>query len=74
MLCRLEGCETNERQEALELPSFDFATVCSATNSFSIDNKIGQGGFGVVYKVRTFSYLSDKKIYKVLIYLLSKVI
>ncbi|XP_057424955.1 cysteine-rich receptor-like protein kinase 10 [Lotus japonicus] len=29
---------------------FDFATVEAATNSFSDENKIGQGGFGVVYK------------------------
>ncbi|KAJ9671852.1 hypothetical protein PVL29_025511 [Vitis rotundifolia] len=44
------GSETNERQEDLEWPLFDLATICNATNNFSIDNKLGQGGFGSVYK------------------------
>lgn len=30
---------------------FDFGTIESATNRFSDDNKLGQGGFGEVYKV-----------------------
>ncbi|XP_050885887.1 cysteine-rich receptor-like protein kinase 44 isoform X3 [Lathyrus oleraceus] len=29
---------------------FDFATIEAATNCFSDENKIGRGGFGVVYK------------------------
>ncbi|CAM8996324.1 unnamed protein product [Rhodiola kirilowii] len=29
---------------------FDFETIKSATNNFSDDNKLGQGGFGSVYK------------------------
>nr|XP_043620638.1 putative receptor-like protein kinase At4g00960 [Erigeron canadensis] len=29
---------------------YDFCTVRAATNDFSEDNKIGQGGFGLVYK------------------------
>ncbi|KAL6894594.1 hypothetical protein ACP4OV_008692 [Aristida adscensionis] len=32
-----------------DLPSFDVETILAATNNFSIDNKIGQGGFGLVY-------------------------
>ncbi|KAF9617215.1 hypothetical protein IFM89_035097 [Coptis chinensis] len=32
----------------LEIPSFDFNTVSAATKNFS--NKLGQGGFGPVYK------------------------
>ncbi|KAF5195425.1 Cysteine-rich receptor-like protein kinase [Thalictrum thalictroides] len=35
-------------QGKLELPSFDLSTVAAATNNFS--NKLGQGGFGSVYK------------------------
>ena len=31
--------------------SFDSSTLRTATNNFSTDNKIGEGGFGPVYKV-----------------------
>jgi len=57
----------NERMEALssndvgailvnqyklkELPLFEFQVLAVATNNFSITNKLGQGGFGAVYKV-----------------------
>ncbi|GMP75041.1 hypothetical protein CsSME_00032261 [Camellia sinensis var. sinensis] len=34
----------------LELPLFDLGTIFAATNKFSSGNKIGQGGFGSVYK------------------------
>ncbi|KAI4332978.1 hypothetical protein L6164_017838 [Bauhinia variegata] len=37
-------------REDLELPLFDFDTIAHATNNFSSDNKLGQGGFGPVYK------------------------
>ncbi|XP_061336850.1 G-type lectin S-receptor-like serine/threonine-protein kinase At4g27290 [Gastrolobium bilobum] len=37
-------------QEDLELPLFNLATIVHATNNFSTDNKLGQGGFGPVYK------------------------
>ncbi|AES68952.1 putative protein kinase RLK-Pelle-DLSV family [Medicago truncatula] len=29
---------------------FDFSTITNATNNFSIRNKLGEGGFGAVYK------------------------
>jgi len=35
----------------VEFLQFDLATVEAATNRFSDENKIGHGGFGVVYKV-----------------------
>ncbi|KAK9106980.1 hypothetical protein Syun_022991 [Stephania yunnanensis] len=34
----------------VELPFFSFLSVSTATNNFSNANKIGQGGFGPVYK------------------------
>ncbi|XP_042039074.1 G-type lectin S-receptor-like serine/threonine-protein kinase At4g27290 [Salvia splendens] len=34
----------------LELPQFDLSIIVKATNDFSMDNKLGEGGFGPVYK------------------------
>ncbi|XP_022717011.1 G-type lectin S-receptor-like serine/threonine-protein kinase At4g27290 isoform X1 [Durio zibethinus] len=38
------------QKEGLELPLFDFATIACATGNFSTANKLGEGGFGSVYK------------------------
>lgn len=40
-----------EEEDDLELPLFDTNTIATATNNFSFTNKIGEGGFGPVYKV-----------------------
>ncbi|XP_011030957.1 PREDICTED: G-type lectin S-receptor-like serine/threonine-protein kinase At4g27290 [Populus euphratica] len=37
-------------KEDLDLPLFDLDIVACATNNFSADNKLGEGGFGPVYK------------------------
>jgi hypothetical protein len=34
-----------------ELLIFDFEKLATATNNFHLSNKLGQGGFGPVYKV-----------------------
>ncbi|KAI0505019.1 hypothetical protein KFK09_015976 [Dendrobium nobile] len=34
----------------IDLPLFDFETIADATNNFSDENKLGEGGFGSVYK------------------------
>ncbi|RVW37249.1 Receptor-like serine/threonine-protein kinase SD1-8 [Vitis vinifera] len=47
---QFKGGENNEGQEHLELPLFDLDTLLNATNNFSSDNKLGEGGFGPVYK------------------------
>ena len=39
------------QNEDLELPLFSLATIAIATNKFSSNNKLGEGGFGLVYKV-----------------------
>ncbi|TKY66457.1 G-type lectin S-receptor serine/threonine-protein kinase SD1-1 [Spatholobus suberectus] len=45
--------ENIERQlKDLDVPLFDLLTITTATNNFSLNNKIGQGGFGPVYKGR----------------------
>ncbi|KAK6264841.1 hypothetical protein SCA6_020275 [Theobroma cacao] len=38
------------QKEDLELPLFDLSTVSAATSKFSFEQKIGEGGFGPVYK------------------------
>ncbi|KAL7594154.1 hypothetical protein Lser_V15G32165 [Lactuca serriola] len=38
------------KTDELELPLFDFMTLVMATNNFSNSSKLGQGGFGCVYK------------------------
>ncbi|XP_042435918.1 G-type lectin S-receptor-like serine/threonine-protein kinase At4g27290 isoform X1 [Zingiber officinale] len=39
-------------EEMINLPSFDFAAIVQATDNFSSSNKLGEGGFGPVYKGR----------------------
>ncbi|TYI23144.1 hypothetical protein ES332_A06G143800v1 [Gossypium tomentosum] len=42
--------DIDESRRNGDLPFFDFSTIAKATNNFSSDNKLGQGGFGAVYK------------------------
>ncbi|KAL8257662.1 hypothetical protein R6Q59_029703 [Mikania micrantha] len=44
-----EGSSTNQMRSA-EVPLFRLSKICRATNDFSNDNKLGEGGFGPVYK------------------------
>ncbi|XP_052290771.1 receptor-like serine/threonine-protein kinase SD1-8 isoform X1 [Citrus sinensis] len=41
-----------DKTDDLELPLFDFETIVRATDNFTDYNKLGQGGFGIVYKGR----------------------
>ncbi|KAL8103318.1 hypothetical protein AgCh_027763 [Apium graveolens] len=46
----VKGELTNRSEkEDLELPLYDFITISEATNEFSENNKLGEGGFGPVY-------------------------
>ncbi|KAI8567492.1 hypothetical protein RHMOL_Rhmol02G0126500 [Rhododendron molle] len=44
------GSKEESQQHDLDLPVFDLGTIFSATDKFSFGNKIGEGGFGPVYK------------------------
>jgi len=48
-----------------ELPMFEIAMIEAATRNFSSYNKIGEGGFGPVYKVNysLCGYLLTKQYY-----------
>ncbi|MBA0723258.1 hypothetical protein Golax_003853 [Gossypium laxum] len=46
----LGGKEIDESRRNGDIPYFDLGTIAVATNNFSSDNKLGQGGFGPVYK------------------------
>ncbi|KAK9056995.1 hypothetical protein SSX86_024361 [Deinandra increscens subsp. villosa] len=48
---------TSTSDEYLELPLFGLSTIHKATNYFSMNNKLGEGGFGPVYK----GVLEDKR-------------
>ena len=41
-----------EDTNGIEVPFFDLESVLAATDCFSNANKLGQGGFGLVYKVK----------------------
>ncbi|KAL4019700.1 hypothetical protein IC575_018456 [Cucumis melo] len=42
--------DTTDEISSVETIQFDFETIKIATNDFSSENKLGQGGFGAVYK------------------------
>jgi hypothetical protein len=41
-------------KEDMELTIFDLAVIANATENFSKHNKLGEGGFGPVYKVNDY--------------------
>jgi hypothetical protein len=46
-----------------DFPLFHFNQIVNATGNFSLDNKLGEGGFGPVYKVRSYFLLSGSSFY-----------
>lgn len=47
--------ENGETTRDQDLQIFHLSTIAAATSSFSMDNKLGQGGFGSVYMVKVQS-------------------
>lgn len=44
--------DSHSRKKELELPVIDLSTIAKATGNFSSNKKLGEGGFGFVYKVK----------------------
>ncbi|KAI9079162.1 hypothetical protein K1719_038888 [Acacia pycnantha] len=45
-----EANDVEDSKRDMEIPFYDYVVIAIATNNFSIDKKLGQGGFGPVYK------------------------
>ena len=61
---KVQGESThNSEKKGLELPLFDLVTIAEATNNFSENNKLGEGGFGPVYMVIFLIYLCSDETY-----------
>ncbi|KAK8602954.1 hypothetical protein V6N13_085156 [Hibiscus sabdariffa] len=48
--------ENEDENDDMELVVFDFGTIAQATDTFSFGNKLGEGGFGPVYKVKVIVF------------------
>ncbi|KAJ6791010.1 receptor-like serine/threonine-protein kinase SD1-8 [Iris pallida] len=46
----IDKLDEDDKRKDLDLPLFSFGTIAAATESFSTENQLGQGGFGPVYK------------------------
>ena len=44
--------KNKQKSKDIDLPTFDFSVLAKATENFSSNNKLGEGGFGPVYKVK----------------------
>ncbi|KAF3958401.1 hypothetical protein CMV_016692 [Castanea mollissima] len=49
-IIRQNDYNNEDKKEDMELPIFDLITISNATDNFASNNKLGEGGFGSVYK------------------------
>ncbi|XP_062011413.1 cysteine-rich receptor-like protein kinase 10 isoform X6 [Rosa rugosa] len=63
---KLENHDTSEEVSFVDSLQYDFENIRSATDDFSDENKLGQGGFGAVYKGRLLNgqYIAVKRLSK----------
>ncbi|KAH9802963.1 G-type lectin S-receptor-like serine/threonine-protein kinase [Citrus sinensis] len=63
--CKGDKTGSRKSRDSL-LPFFSLASVSAATNNFGVENKLGEGGFGPVYKqgenVLIYEYLPNKSL------------
>jgi hypothetical protein len=59
MLSNNEQSSIWSRESNSDFPFFDFNLITIATDNFSLENKLGQGGFGPVYKVSPLDSLNE---------------
>lgn len=45
-----------EDENSIDVPYFDLESILAATDYFSDENKLGQGGYGPVYKVTSSNF------------------
>ena len=50
-----EEYSMEDQEDDTELTSFSLSKIQRYTNDFANDNKLGEGGFGPVYKVTTLT-------------------
>jgi hypothetical protein len=48
---QMKDYNNESEKEDMELPIFDMVAIANATDNFSNNNKLGEGGFGPVFKV-----------------------
>ena len=52
-----------EDEKGIDLPFYDLESIIAATDSFSDENKLGQGGYGPVYKVIPATFIGHIHVY-----------
>ena len=56
----MDSSEFKDDEKGIDVPFFDFESILDATDDFSDKNKLGQGGYGPVYKVPSVIFASSQ--------------